>query len=920
MKSGVTLLGETNLTGDPTAVLDGQAWARIMTGADLDSTTVIENIRFAWGDTTGVSASGGALSLDNSALTLRNCGFSNNTADVGGAVDVNGGSPTFDNCYFDSNEGYDSAGAVAIRGGAVVLFDECSFYGNQASSSAVGGAVSCYSSSIVTFDGCWMNYNSCTGDGGVVYAHSSQVSMQYCVITNNSATLNGGVASGVDATFDIDYCTISTNIAPTTSGIRVSGIGSATIENTIIVSGVVGAAVTCSGGATASVYCCDIYGNTGGNYVGCLAGQYGTNGNISEDPMFCPGGEGSSYELSQCSPCASASGCGQIGALGVGCGGRWWWVPDDAPTIAAAIDSASFCDTVYVQADTYYEHDIVMKDGVYLLGEEGSGGVTIDALGLGRVFYCYEVSSTTVIDNFEIVNGETLGFGRGGGMRITNSEPWVRNCELLANYAYEGGAVQMDNAIGTRFTNCTFQDNQAVGSGGAVQFYDSWPTFENCSFQGNMTTTVGAHGGAMHAGLGSKAWITDCEFFGNETDQSGGAVYADACTLVVVGSLFGGNETTTEAAIGGAVSLTYAKASFDQCTFSDNGSYYGAQMFVEGGGYTPVTIDQSIFSFGVGGAAVECSGTPELTLTCSDVYGNTGGDYVDCLAGLGSVYGNLSVDPEFCRPESLNFHLSVGSPLIDAPGCGQVGALGAGCGYSHGVPSEYATIQEAIDAAAYGDTIVVECGTYYEEDITLADGVHIRSETGEPDCVTLVSGGADRIFYGNGVEDASITGLTLKGEGPFSDYAQGIYLLGSEVAVENCVFRALNSAYGGGAVLLDTGGLSTFTTCVFDSCTSYGDGGAVQVWDAGGAFTNCVFDRGSANYDGGAIDLMDGALVTVESSTFNQNYAGSGGSAIAAVSDMLRAAAVCTVRNSIIAYGTNAGATYCAGSGSVTLE
>lgn len=47
-------------------------------------------------------------------------------------------------------------------------------------------------------------------------------------------------------------------------------------------------------------------------------------------------------------------------------------------------------------------------------------------------------------------------------------------------------------------------------------------------------------------------------------------------------------------------------------------------------------------------------------------------------------------------------------------------------GKTLGVPSEYATIQKAIDAASAGDTVLVEAGTYRER-VRLKAGVILRS-------------------------------------------------------------------------------------------------------------------------------------------------------------------------------------------------
>ena len=96
--------------------------------------------------------------------------------------------------------------------------------------------------------------------------------------------------------------------------------------------------------APATLTCCDIYGNAGGDWVGCIADQYGINGNISEDPLFCdlPGGD---LHLNENSPCAAPQQptCGQIGALGIGCYSLVV-CPDgsgDYTTIQAAIDAAN---------------------------------------------------------------------------------------------------------------------------------------------------------------------------------------------------------------------------------------------------------------------------------------------------------------------------------------------------------------------------------------------------------------------------------------------------------------------------------------------------------------------------------------------------------------------------------------------------
>jgi hypothetical protein len=68
--------------------------------------------------------------------------------------------------------------------------------------------------------------------------------------------------------------------------------------------------------------CCCVYGNEGGDYSG-LPDPTGTDGNISQDPLFC-GFTGWDLRLTDGSPCGPDNpqnpGCDLIGALGVGCG------------------------------------------------------------------------------------------------------------------------------------------------------------------------------------------------------------------------------------------------------------------------------------------------------------------------------------------------------------------------------------------------------------------------------------------------------------------------------------------------------------------------------------------------------------------------------------------------------------------------
>jgi len=71
-----------------------------------------------------------------------------------------------------------------------------------------------------------------------------------------------------------------------------------------------------------SISCCNVYANTGGNYQE-ITDPTGTDGNISEDPLFCEP-SGGIFSLKSYSPCLpeihpDGNDCGLIGAAGWGC-------------------------------------------------------------------------------------------------------------------------------------------------------------------------------------------------------------------------------------------------------------------------------------------------------------------------------------------------------------------------------------------------------------------------------------------------------------------------------------------------------------------------------------------------------------------------------------------------------------------------
>jgi hypothetical protein len=130
-----------------------------------------------------------------------------------------------------------------------------------------------------------------------------------------------GVICAQSAYPEITNCTI---YGCTETGFKSRSGSLPRITNSMIVFTTDGPAIVCQYGGAVTLECCDVYGNAGGDWIGCIEEQYGINGNICEDPLFCDP-ENGDFHLDCSSPCAPFSPpneeCDLIGAWPVGCGG-----------------------------------------------------------------------------------------------------------------------------------------------------------------------------------------------------------------------------------------------------------------------------------------------------------------------------------------------------------------------------------------------------------------------------------------------------------------------------------------------------------------------------------------------------------------------------------------------------------------------
>ena len=527
---------------------------------------------------------------------------------------------------------------------------------------ASGGGINCTNSS-ATITNNKIMLNTATTNGAGVFASNSTIDLRNNIIQSNTAASGGGIF------LNYAWGTIANNIVTSNTATGAAGGGivcgssSAVIVNNTIAynqSATRGGGINCvyyygslsnnivafnstgifnQNGAPVLRNNC-VYNPSGANYTNLSAGT----GDISVDPLFIDGAN-NNYHLGIGSPCIDA---GYDAAVGSG------WLDMDGEariagffvdigadeimstidgiitvsttgsdtndgsswskafrSIQAAINAAESGDKVLVAAGTYAER-ITLKKDVALYGGFPAGG----GLWESRAPAIYEtiidpnktgtavtVPSAATLNT--IIDGFTIKNGNainGGGISCISSSATITNNKIMMNTATVGAGICCDRST-VDIRNNIVQSNSARSIGGGMYLISSSGTVASNILTNN--TATGTYGGG---------------------------IFCSSSTAIIVNNTIAYNQSSTR---GGGISFTSYNASFANniVAFNSTGIY-------------------------------NQSGTPILHNNC--VYNNinpcSGADYTGLSAGI----GDISVDPMFADGANGNYHLSVGSPCIDA--------------------------------------------------------------------------------------------------------------------------------------------------------------------------------------------------------------------------------------------------------------
>jgi predicted outer membrane repeat protein len=191
-------------------------------------------------------------------------------------------------------------------------------------------------------------------------------------------------------------------------------------------------------------------------------------------------------------------------------------------------------------------------------------------------------------------------------------------------------------------------------------------------------------------------------------------------------------------------------------------------------------------------------------------------------------------------------------------------------------------IQAKLDQAGSGDVVVLHPGIYQQGGLTLSEGVTLRSQSGDPATVMVLTDGSE-----TALSLFQVSGATR---------IEGITFARSPEHLDGYVDR------GGAAVLREAS--PNFLDCRFENFEAV-YGGAVYCADGSNPiFTDCVFRRNKARAVGGAIACVNDCELLLENCIVYENEAGSAGGAF----NMARNSHVGLMRTTVARNSTSEGA------------
>ncbi|HUT30240.1 MAG TPA: right-handed parallel beta-helix repeat-containing protein [Sedimentisphaerales bacterium] len=492
------------------------------------------------------------------------------------------------------------------------------------------------------------------------------------------------------------------------------------------------------------------------------------------------------------------------------------------------------------------------------------------------------VMGCTVVDN---------SADHGGGIFCWSSDATIENCEITGNSAaVSGGGVYWGGVSGAIVKNCLVRGNSAVTDGGGISC--DWYAdvqMSNCTIADN--TVTDGRGGGIYCSYEGNAEVIDSIIWGNRSTlegsqlalSSGDVAYTHGCTVSVTYSDVQTTDTPVDAIYveEGSTLLCWDGAGFEPGCYNIAedplfvAGYYLSQLAAGQPGESPCADGGSDLAsnLGMDGRTTRTDGAGDGGIVDMGYhYGEAVAVYelTVLVVGAGTVEPNsgfyfagtvvtLTATPD----EGYKLRRWTGT---DADACCRLTStvtmdsdktvtVEFGVPHVLVVPGHYGDLQQAIDAAACGDVIVVNTGLWSGDIHFNGKNVIVTSACPDDPVVVahtvLLGSGTGPVVTFSGCEDETcvLLGLTITG-GNTPGKGGGIYVgSGASPTIAHCVVidtdlyggnggtpgaaeAGLNgdagedggSAYGGG-IYIGARSSPTILQCRISRCRVFGGNG-----------------------------------------------------------------------------------------------
>ncbi|MHC4154421.1 MAG: S8 family serine peptidase [Planctomycetota bacterium] len=528
---------------------------------------------------------------------------------------------------------------------------------------------------------------------------------------------------------------------------------------------------------------------------------------------------------------------------------------------------------------------------------------------------------------------------------------------IVSGYHFAtGGGMYCSSPTNPVLTNCVFSNNVASGGsakGGGLYFDGSGLTLVNCVFSGNRAGSLGA---GILFGWGAVSTVSNCTFTGNFADDDGGGIYTGSHSNIRLTNCILWGDTPREIGYSTSPVITYSNVqrgwpgvgNVDLDPRFVAPGYWDGDTWVDGdyhlqwdspcanagdpaGDYTGQTdidgeprvmngrVEIGVDELNIQTPIIQASAT-ELEFWCIVGSSNPEAQIV-CIrnSGIGTLNWVITYDCEWLSVSSLSGEsagecddvtLSVditgmpagtyrcvvaisASGAVNSPETVEVDLLIGGAMLL--VPQDYTTIQDAIDAAIDGDTVIVADGTYTGQgnrDISFkGKTIAVQSESG-PDASIIDCQSAGRAFTFNTSEegDSILDGFTIA-NGKSSGFGGGIYIKNSSPTITNCrISNCQTTEIFGGGIYCENGA-PRIRWCVISDNSTGQEGGGIHFRNGGYAIVeNCMIINNRTpeiseyqqDMNGGGICCRndDRCHATIRNCLIAGNYAGRVGGGI----------------------------------------